>query len=62
MPFKIHLERIDPVTRVRLPEGDPLKTVETSEEAEAELRRFGESGIRNAYAVGYDWPPGISAN
>ncbi len=55
MPYKIHLENKKPVHGSHIiPELPPLFTVETREDAEAELKRLVARGVTNVYAVGFD--------
>jgi hypothetical protein len=67
MPYKIHAENREPAPEFWIggkpfathiiPETAPLFEVETVEEVEAALRDLVARGIKDVYAVGYNWPP-----
>jgi hypothetical protein len=54
MPYKIHVEKMDPRTGALMPEGEPLEIVETKDDANMALQDLVRRGITNGYAVGYD--------
>jgi hypothetical protein len=56
VPYKIHLEKKDPLSGKLLPEGDPIEIVETLDDAKSALQAYVNRGISAVYAVGYDWP------